>query len=705
MKRILFFCAIAIGCSVNGQVIFNEGFNSLTLNSSSYTVQSGATINTVTTTYTTVPASFAVINDGYKNNAGAVTSPNKPFHISSLEKEGWAVAFSPAVNDTFLVTTSWLDTTATLAVKRYVVTPVISVITASTVLSWEAMSADPNYREGYQVLVTTNTTGTLSAMDFTTAPLFSLQDGNTSGGGEKSTWTKRGVSLAAYAGQSIRIAFKNTSQNMYQLWLDDIKVEHVSSTLDAEVTTGKPIYKYNKINTNGNVSCRVTNRGATTINSFTLNYSIGSGAAQSQAFNITLTPYAFIDLPMNTPYSISTPGYYKVKLWVSNVNGTPDPNKNNDTLFSAVAIVSSAPSKSVMVEQMLSAFDGYSPDAQEKLEAIGQASANVIQVNIHPDDSMKISSVANLVSDYGKNFSSALIDRNYFYDINSVYVDRFSYASRISQRSSTIVPVSVSIVNQSYNTSTRVLDFTVQASFTGEVRGDYRINAYLTENYVYGPSSDVSYNGWNQLSFMYNTPWSPYYQTGTPQAGTNGHLLDAFQFKHKWVLDAALDGAYGAAGIIPSTGGTDGQSFTKAYSYTVPLAANGEFRYNPDNMYIVAFVSEYETDKNNRTVLNAVRSKLTTNAELVTVKENQTDNAFELYPNPSSGQVNIFRSSSQNTTSSIHVYNLLGQKVYSASIPIQSTVQLDLSHLTDGAYQIVIDDGQYYYSRKLVITR
>jgi hypothetical protein len=552
------------------------------------------------------------------------------------------------------------------------------------------------------VLVTTNTTGTLSAIDFTTAPVFSLQDGNTSGGGEKTTWTKRGVSLAAYAGQSIRIAFKNISQNMYQLWLDDIKVEDVSSTLDAEVTAGKPIYKYNKTNTNGNVSCRVTNRGTTTINSFTLNYSIGSGAAQSQAFNITLTPYAFIDLPMNTPYSISNPGYYNLKLWVSNVNGTPDPNKNNDTLFSGITIVSSAPTKSVIVEQFVSAFDGFSPDAQEKLDAIGQASASVIQVNIHPDDSMKISSVSNLITDYGKNLSSALIDRNYFYDINSVVVDRFSYASRISQRTSTVVPVSVGIINQSYNASTRVLDFTVQASFTGEVRGDYRINAYLTENYVYGPSADASNNGWNQLSFMYNTPWSPYYQVGTALPGTNGHLLDAFQFKHKWVLDAALDGAYGAAGIIPSTGGTDGQSFTRAYSYTVPLAANGEFRYNADNMYIVAFVSEYGSDKNNRTVLNAVRSKLTTNAELVAVKENYKEHAFELYPNPSSGNLFLyFPANSQARV--VHVYDLLGQEVYSASLAKESTVQLDLSHLSDGTYQIVID-GKDFHSKKLVIT-
>jgi hypothetical protein len=39
------------------------------------------------------------------------------------------------------------------------------------------------------------------------------------------------------------------------------------------------------------------------------------------------------------------------------------------------------------------------------------------------------------------------------------------------------------------------------------------------------------------------------------------------------------DGAYGAAGIIPSNGSTNGQTYTKNYSYTFS-ATSGEFRYN-----------------------------------------------------------------------------------------------------------------------------
>jgi hypothetical protein len=705
MKKIICYLFLVAAVSAKTQVIYSESFGGLSLNSSSYTLQTSQGINTVVTTYTTVPTGFDLINDGLKNNVGSVLSPNKPFNISSLKTTGWAVAYNEVEKDTFLVSTSWLDTAA--AVFRYAVSPVINSITFNSILSWNAKSPDPNFPEGYQVFVTTNTSGTLTANDFTTAALFSLPDGATSGGGEKNVWTKRGVSLAAYAGQNIRVAFKNISKGMYQLWIDDVTVENVTSLTDAEMGTGKPIYKYNLINTPGTISCRITNRGSVNISSVTVNYSIGGGTPQSESFAPNLNPYGFSDITFATPYSISTPGYYKVKVWVSNTNGVADPNKTNDTLYTSLSIMNSAPVKNVLAEQFVSAFDGDSPDAQEKLSALAQASINVIQVNIHGEDSLKVNSVSSLLTDYRKSNSSLMIDRNYFYDLNTVAVDRPYYSSRISQRNSAVVPVSVSITDKSYNSGTRVLDFTVQATFTAEVQGDYRINAYLTENYVHGPSSDMGYNGWNQLNDFYSTPWSPYYQMGSFLPAANGYVLNAYQYKHHYVLDAALDGAYGAAGIIPMTGGTSGQTYTKAYSYTVPLAMNGESRYNIDNMRIVAFVAEYNTNLNERTVLNCTADKVNTNAELVSVEELLKANEFTFYPNPSSGSLNIFLPENiYQKKPVIKVYDVLGKEVYTSEASLNyGVVHVDLGHLESGTYFLSVESGNSRTTKKLLINR
>ena len=705
MKRILagVFSFVFIG--VKSQVLFSDSFGNLTLQNDVQVFGS----KTITTTYTTAPASYNLINDGLKNNIGTVNAPNKPFNVAALKTTGWALVYNSIEVDTFLVSTSWLDTNA--ATNRFIITPVINSITLNSVLSWDAKSPDANFPEGYEVYVTTNTTGTLTASDFTNTAnrVFYLADGNSPGQGEKSVWTKHGLSLGAYAGQDVRIAFKNISKNMFQLWIDDIVVENISSGNEAAVSSSPQFYNYNTTNTSGAVYCKITNLGFNSISTLSLNYSISGVVSNvSQIFSLTqaLTPYATSDFTFSIPYNISTPGYYKLKIFLNGVNTGLDANQNNDTLNSYLCIVTSAPAKNTLVEQFLSTTDGYSPDAQEKLKALTNGS--VIAVNIHDADSLTSTSVSSLVSTYRKTLSTAMIDRNYFTDVNSVPVTRTSYTTHINQRKSVVVPVSVSINAQNYDSATRVLNFTVSANFTGEVKGDYRINAFLTENNVYGPIMDTSYNGWNQLSFMYNIPFSPYFQEGYFLSAQNGYLLNALQYKHMNVLDVALDGSYGVPGIIPSAGGTQGQTFTRAYSYTVPVTPPGQFRYTPENMYIVAYASEYDSDQNKRTVLNCTQNKMISkNEALVSVKEIAFTSEFVLYPNPSSGFTTVLiPENSFKKQVNISVMDVLGKEIYNQNTDMRfGLIQINLNHLNNGTYFMMVSDGNAKAIKKLVIVR
>lgn len=702
MKRILagIFSLIFIGAEA--QVLFNERFNNLTLQNDVQVFGS----KTITTTYTTAPASYSVINDGYKNNVGSINAPNQPFNVAALKTTGWAVGYNANETDTFLVSTSWLDTT--VAVKRFIVTPVISSLTINSVLSWYAKSPDPNFLEGYEVYVTTNTTGTLTAGDFTTVPSFSIADGSTPGKGEKSSWTKRGISLGAFAGQDVRIAFKNISKNMFQLWIDDIMVENVPNALDAEISSQPALYNYNTPNTNGYVYCTITNKGNTNITSLTLNYQVQGFVSQTQSFGLStaLSPYATSSFTFGIPYNISTPGYYSLKVWVNGVNTNTDQNHANDTINTFITIVTSAPSKNTLVEQFVSAYDGYTPDGQERLASL--TSNSVIAINIHDGDSLQTSSINPLISAYRKITTTAMVDRNYFSDFNSVPVARTAYSTSINLRKSVIVPVSVSITGKNYDSASRVLTFTVSASFVGEVKGDYRFTAYLTENNVHGPITDATYNGWNQLSFMYNVPFSPYFQLGTYLSAQNGYLLDGYLYKHKSVLDVALDGAFGISGVIPSSGGTQGQTFTTTYTYTLPSTPTGQFRYIPENMYIVAAVSEYDTDPNKRTVLNCTQDKMIPKAEsLVSVKELDFHSEFILYPNPSHGLINIFiPQNSFNKNVTIELVDVVGKSVYSQNSSIQfGLIQLNLSSLEAGTYFVMLSDGNNRSVKKLIISQ
>ncbi len=696
MKKNFLFIALQIGAlSYKAQTIYSNSFNSLPLQT--YTTSSSSTL------YTGVPAGFSLINDGLTNNPGSAANPNRPFHISGFETTGWAVAYNTVENDTFLVSTSWLDTTG-LAVSRWVITPPVSNIGANTVLTWLAKSPDPNYAEGYEVYGT-NKPGTLVPQDFTAGDrLFALPDAGTSGGGEKSQWNRRSVSLGAFAGQTLRFAFRNISKDMYQLWIDDIQVVTLPNSLDAALAPDAT-KRYILANTVDSVRVSVSNLGAAVINTITLNYQVGNSSVNTEYFTFSggLAYGQNSPIKFALPYSVSQPGFYTVKSWIGNVNNGGDQVTANDTTRYSLTVQASSPAKTVLFEQFVSANNGEGPDAQER--ALALQSGQVVVVNIHDQDSMKETNSTALLADYKRKYATAMADRTYFNDAGAVAAERTYYNNHVSSRLSAITPVSISIGNKNFNTATNQLSFSLNAAFVGEVKGDYRINAYLVENQVGGPVSDTTINGYNQLNNSYNVPWSPYYQKGyySPAAGT--YILNLGQYRHQNVLVHAFDGAYGSAGTIPANGGTQGQSYQQQFTLTVPASGGGINKFNPDNLYIVGFVTEYSADKNNRRVLNAVKEKLNSNPEIVGINEASLRQGLSVYPNPSSG-VFYFNYEGIGNRYVIQVYDMLGHCVRIVDVANSPAMQpLDLSMLSNGVYVLKIEAGRTRFTEKVVIQK
>jgi peptidoglycan hydrolase-like protein with peptidoglycan-binding domain len=696
MKRSFFYLVLffAAGAAMQAQQLYSNSFGNLVL--------SNYTSGTLSCNYTTVPNGMALINDGFANNVGTNSNPNTPFYVPALKNAGWMVAYSSFVNDTFLVSTSWLDD-PTITVDRWVITPTVN-IAANTVLTWLAMSPDAAFPDGYEVYGTDKTT-VLTADSFHLGDrIFSLPDGNTTGGGEKKTWTRRSVNVGAlFAGKDLRFAFRNNSKNMFQLWIDDIEVKTLAYNLDAS-----PVdfiaEKYFLTNTSQTVGVNITNYGATNIQTITLNYQYGTSPVETQTFGFSdgLSYLQTATVAFALPYSISSPGSYPLKSWISSANGISDQNTSNDTLKTFVCVMSSSPAKNVLLEQFVSAFDGDSPEAQDTV--LNLQSAQVIVVNVHDADSLKDPNASGVINAYKKNSSTALVDRTYFYDLASVPVNRMDYYTKLVSRLQAITPASVSIVSTTFNPVTRALSFTVKADFTGDVRGDYRINAYLIEDQVYGPVSDTTANGYNQFNNYFYLPWSPYYQVGSYSALYNTYVMNGWKFKHQDVLVHSFDGSFGIAGTIPANGGTAGQSYQQTYTLTVPTLTNSVHKFNPDNMYIVGFVAEYNNDVNKRNILNVAKTKITGNAEVVGIKEQKQAQRISIYPNPSAGK--IYFNSEINSSCTISVYNLEGKEVRRFIQPMNAGVNgIDLGALSEGAYMINVDDGKNLFSEKLIIQR
>jgi len=688
MKKILIFIVFLVSVSqLVSQTQFSNSFGNLSLQT--YTTTSSSF------QYTNAPVIYSVINDGLKNNIGSAINPNLPFNVPAFKTTGWAVVYNALENDTFLVSTSWLDTL--VAVNRWIITPPITNITANTVLTWLAKSPDANFQESYEVYGT-NKTGTLVAQDFAVGDLlFSTTS-------ENSNWTRRSVSLGNFAGQTLRFAFKNNSNNKYQLWIDDIEVITLPNNLDGALT-GIETPKYILTNASDSIKVNVSNLGAININTLVLNYTIGNSSINTQTFTLANgLSYKQTNLTkFSLPYTVSSAGNFKAKVWISSVNAIQDQNQSNDTTFTYITVQSYSPKKSVLIEQFVSAYDGDCTDAQEKVLALQNDS--VIIVNVHDGDSLKETNSIGILNAYKKNTATAMIDRTYFSGPESVSVTRPYYNNLVAKQLKTVTPASVSIINKTYNSVTKQLSFTVKADFIGDVKGDLRLNAYLTENNVSGPSSDVSANGYNQLNNYYNVPWSPYYQLGIFSSTYSAYVLKPYQFKHHNTLVYSFDGSFGNPGLIPTNGGTQGQSYQKTYTLTVPTPTNSASLYNSDNLYIVAFLAEYNSNQNNRIVLNVVKQKITPNSEILGVQEEQGNSFISLFPNPSNGNMYINSPKSLNTYE-IKAIDIMGRCVFIETLnQVGNQAQLDLSALNNGVYFLSISSENGNFIEKVIIQK
>jgi hypothetical protein len=98
--------------------------------------------------------------------------------------------------------------------NKWLITPAINLGDYGNYLSWQAKSHDPSYPENYKVLISTSNQVT----DFIdTVRLIVL---------ENPEWTNREIDLSnlGFNGLTVYLAFVNTTNDGYKLYLDDINV-------------------------------------------------------------------------------------------------------------------------------------------------------------------------------------------------------------------------------------------------------------------------------------------------------------------------------------------------------------------------------------------------------------------------------------------------------------------------------------------------
>lgn len=475
------------------------------------------------------------------------------------------------------------------------------------------------------------------------------------------------------------------------------------------------------------IKVRATNYGSTDVTSAKINYNVNNGAPVTASATISAAKNAgktIVIHPTNyVPADADANTTKTIKVWFSEINGGAT---RSDTLtFEMFNNKGISGTKRVLLEQGTGAWCDSCTDGHIIMKQIVTANPDKVIPAAHHYFDLMENTTGLTINDRLANsrlsiyYPYATVDRTFFDDQKDLGIPRTAWASKVTEALATPTPANVSIINKNFDWAAGKVTYTVKVDFVDYAKpGDLRINTFITEDKVRGAdvTSSPSSKGWNQLN-RYS------YEAGN-QAGGPGHPLftepaEIIGYWHNDVVRAVPSGAWGNNGVI--TDPSMGKSYTFNYTHTMTKAnkvsysnntnVDTEFRsvkngrgWNKyEDTYIIAFVSYYdENDDNKLVVLNAAQTSMI-NTGVNELAEGNNIGEVSVFPNPTNAATTIDFTIAKGSNVKIEAVNVLGQKVAdiaNASFPAGSnSVSFDAAKLNSGIYfiNIISEDGKASY--------
>ena len=594
----------------------------------------------------TVPSDWTVYSDNLINTT----------QISGFS-QGWDIVAMGEPYGNMAMSVSWTEPEGNMC-DRWLVTPAIPITDSGMFLRFDAYGYDNGtYAERMEVKISTTDN---SKESFTTSLLNILA--------VPAGLSTQLVDLSAYVGQTVYLSFINKGDGYY-LILDNISIlRPVQNEIELS-SVNTPAYA--RVSTDFDVKGTIVNKGSVALTSFDVTYNINGGenVATYTVSNINIAYNETYTFTHNIPANIETAGVSQIQVIVSNPNGVEDDAENN-VASKAITIYENGTQRTVLFEQFTTAKCPNCPPAHTYLDGIIEPrEENIVWMAHHAGyytDNLTIPENEAMLVFYNSNGTyapAAMVDRTYFPEsgkpgpVMSAYVDAAFLDNQISVPSF----VTVNISNIIYDTVSRQLSVTV----SGEV------------------VSDIS---------AYNSPRVSLYikEDGIKMSQSGGST----NYIHNNAMRDAVSDVWGDADVITST--TVGSTFSKTYNYTIPGV------WKPRNLELVAFVTEYNSNVNQRSVLNATEVRL---ADSVQVNQigivEASDVELVVYPNPATDYAMV---SSNAVITEVAIINTLGQTI--ATIPANAeNVQINTQDLAKGIYMISITTAEGKAVKKLTVTK
>ncbi|GAD20542.1 choice-of-anchor J domain-containing protein [Acidovorax sp. MR-S7] len=239
--------------------------------------------------------------------------------------DAWVVSsvWAAAEGNCVAYSTSYYDPAG--AADDWLVTPAIAIPAVNPRLRFRAQVSDAAYADGYEVRW-----GTANSV-----PALSANPALLTVAAENATWTMREIDLSALAGQTVHLAFRNTSVDKFLLMLDEVQVVSVL-VHDAAITAAlRPHAELLRVPVGQapalQLGATVRNGGASALTNAVVTAQVlldGSPVHSVQAAAIpSLAPGATADVTMPA-YTVVTPGAVTVQYTVATAEADDDASNN-----------------------------------------------------------------------------------------------------------------------------------------------------------------------------------------------------------------------------------------------------------------------------------------------------------------------------------------------------------------------------------------
>lgn len=586
-----------------------------------------------------------------------------PNDMSSLKTSTWEIREDGAGNS-FATANSYFAAQGTA--EDWLITPLISGITANTVLKWRAMSAVSGADERYEVRLSEEDTDDITKF---TKVLSTVN-------AESSKWNERGIGLTNYNGKKIRLAFKYFSINKRQVRLDDIIVYNAPKTKARLVSVSAP--RYNLGGETLQISYELRNLGSDAIKSYVIQWSEGGQTNVDSVKNQNIRFYDRIATKFKKQFTILGKKQYDLVGKVISINGvavTDDHVENNNTAAKVRVLDRDIPQK-MFVEEATGTWCTWCPRGAVNMAKMkAKYPEEFTGIAVHNSDPMVLPEYDDIITSFQgfTGFPGVVINRKDVEDpgdMEGLLVTRYR-----TQKAPGILEVNTTMV--SGRTVSVAGTFEANAEFRNEA---YKIICMITEDEVKGTTS--GYAQVNSYAGNKNGPMGGFENLPNP--------VPASMMVYQEVAREMYFG-FNGSDIMTGTDLQSGEKGTFTFDVEIPQA------YNINNVHLaIAFADEV----GNILSSGDVAAKVTGTNDL-------NDNyEIALNPNPTSDISYLHLNLNDSKNVSMSITNSIGQVLASKNYGQLSGEQylpIHVNGFQSGMYFVSLSVGKESTTQKLIV--